>query len=58
MVLFVSTLKFVFQSEIYITKEIKILQNEIIDKQCEFHCLSRTVQYVYLLELILKNKFY
>ena len=34
--LFVSTIIFVFKVKyIYITKEIKIMQNEIIDKRCE-----------------------
>ena len=55
MVLFVSTITLVFQHSkyIYITKEIKILQNETVDKQCKVYCLSRTIQYVYLVKLSL-----
>ena len=56
MVLFVSTITLVFQhskKNIYITKEIKILQDETVDKQCKVYCLSRTIQYVYLVELSL-----
>ena len=54
MVLFVSTITLVFNIQIiYITKEIKILQNETVNKQCKVNCLSRTIQNVYLVELSL-----
>ena len=35
-----------------------VLQNETVNKQCKVYCLSRTIQYVHLVELSLTKLIY